>query len=242
LQGLSEAVPAGDEETTATIVLADHGPAAPEEETALVKTPAQKIKLPAWAREPATVEARAAKPLAPSQLNAESEPPAASPDRLYARGRIIHRLLESLPDIEDARRDANAARFLGNPQFLLPEKERKEIAAEVLKLLRCPDYAPLFGLGSRAEVAVAGYYGEQKIAGQIDRLCVREKDIWIVDYKSNRPPPARVEDVSLAYRKQLAAYRAVLADIYPGKPIRCFLLWTYGPQLMAIPDSFLADA
>ena len=175
--------------------------------------------------------------MAPSKLAAESEPPVASPDQLYARGRIIHRLLESLPDVEDAKRDAAAARFLDNQQFHLTGKEQKEIADEVLALLRNPDYAPLFGPGSRAEVALSGFYGKQKIAGQIDRLYVRDDEVWIVDYKSNRPPPVRVEDVSLAYRKQLAAYRAVLAEIYPGKAIRCFLLWTYKPLLMMIPEN-----
>jgi len=197
--------------------------------------------LPDWARQPAPAEAAPQRPLAPSRMAAEAEPPAASPDILFARGRIIHRLLESLPDVEDTKRDAAAARFLANPQHRLPPQEQKEIAAEVLALLRAPDYAPLFTPGSRAEVALAGYFEGKPVAGQIDRLCVQEDAVWIIDYKSNRPPPQRVEDVSPAYRKQLAAYRAVLADIYPGKPIRCFLLWTYGPSLMEISKEILSS-
>jgi ATP-dependent helicase/nuclease subunit A len=225
----------------AAIAFADHGLAIREVEVSK-KSATQKVKLPKWARRKAPVESAKVRPLAPSRLAPESEPSTASPDQLYARGRIIHRLLESLPEIEDSKRDEIATRFLASPQHRLPKKEQKEIAAEVLKLLRNPEYAPLFGPGSRAEVPLAGIYEGQPIAGQIDRLCVRGDEVWIVDYKSNRPPPSHVEDVSSAYRKQLAAYRAVLTDIYPGKAIRCFLLWTYGPRLMPIPDPLLHNA
>jgi ATP-dependent helicase/nuclease subunit A len=62
----------------------------------------------------------------------------------------------------------------------------------------------------------------------------------VVDYKTNRPPLEVVEDVPGAYLRQLAAYRAVLAEIYPDRPVVSALLWTDGPRLMAIPDAVLA--
>jgi ATP-dependent helicase/nuclease subunit A len=108
--------------------------------------------------------------------------------------------------------------------------------------LRHTDFAPLFAPNSRAEVPLAGRVGGRSIAGQIDRLCVREDAVWIVDYKSNRPPPMTLEGVSPAYIRQLAAYRSLLTVVYPAKPIRCFLLWTYEPRFMEIPDTLLADA
>jgi ATP-dependent helicase/nuclease subunit A len=238
LRPLHETAGLGTDEPVPDIVFADHGLPEKMQEGA-PKAPAQKIRLPDWVREPASPEKVTARPLAPSHLAAQAEPPTASPDQLYARGRIIHRLLESLPDVEDAKRDAVAARFLANPQHRLPPKIQKEIAAEVLGLLRNPDYAPLFSPGSQAEVSIAGAYKNNPISGQIDRLCVQKNEIWIIDYKSNRPPPERVENVSLAYFEQLAVYRAVLQSIHPDKQIRCFLLWTYKPLLMPIPNEFL---
>ena len=53
--------------------------------------------------------------------------------------------------------------------------------------------------------------------------------MFIVDYKTNRPPPRRAVDVDPAYIFQMAVYRAALQQIYPGHPIRCVLLWTDGP-------------
>jgi ATP-dependent helicase/nuclease subunit A len=173
---------------------------------------------------------------------AGAEPSAASPDRLFARGRVIHRLLQSLPDIEDVKRDTIATRFLANPRHRLSRAAQQEIKDEVLDLLQQPDHAPLFGPHSRAEVSLAGMIDGLPMVGQIDRLCVREDAVWIVDYKSNRPPPAKVEDVPPTYVKQLAAYRAILTGVYPGRPIRCFLLYTYKPLLMLIPEEMVTGA
>jgi ATP-dependent helicase/nuclease subunit A len=78
------------------------------------------------------------------------------------------------------------------------------------------------------------------LTGQIDRLLVREQDCIILDYKSNRPAPMHASQVASAYLRQLAAYRAAIAAVYPGKSIACKILWTAGPSLMAIPDSLLA--
>jgi ATP-dependent helicase/nuclease subunit A len=236
------------------IVLADPELRPAPQSIAAAPKPAPVINLPEWARHNPVEEPRALRSISPSrrafqqigqQMGSQNilppAPPAASPDRAFSRGRIIHRLLQSLPDIDDARREAVAKRFLANPQHRLTEAQQSEIAKEVLQLLRHADFAPLFGVGSRAEVPLVGRVGHDLIAGQVDRLCVREDAVWIVDYKTNRPPPQRPEDVAEAYLLQLASYRAVLREIYPGKPIRCFLLWTYGPRLMEIPAELLPE-
>ncbi|MDX2028033.1 MAG: double-strand break repair helicase AddA [Alphaproteobacteria bacterium] len=197
------------------------------------KSTDKPTKLPDWARHTALPEAASPRSIAPSHIAAL--PAAATPDSAFARGRIIHRLLQSLPDLDMAQRPEAAARFLANPRHNLKSEQQKEIQKETLDLLSHPDYAPLFDPNSRAEVPLAGYSGKQPVAGQVDRLCLRGDEVWIVDYKTNRPPPQKVTDVAPAYHAQMAAYRDVLTAIYPGKKIRCFLLWTYGPSLMELP-------
>jgi ATP-dependent helicase/nuclease subunit A len=107
-----------------------------------------------------------------------------------------------------------------------------------------PEFAPLFASGSRAEVPVAGVVegakGRVAISGQVDRLAVAGDRVLIVDYKTNRPPPQREADVPAVYLRQMAAYRALLAEIYPRHRIDCFLLWTDGPRLMHISPARLA--
>ena len=213
-------------------------------------TPAA-IDVPAWAKDAPAPEPAAPRAAAPSRLLGEAEAgfePAAlsplaegGPDR-FRRGSIIHKLLQTLPDLPEDRREASARRYL-EAQGDLSEAQRTQIAQETLAVLADGDFAALFGPGSRAEVAVSGRADALPaglvVNGQIDRLVVTDHEILIVDYKTNRPPPQRVEDVSAAYLAQMAAYRALLQEIHPDKPVRCALLWTDGPRLMALDNERL---
>ncbi|MBX3493878.1 MAG: double-strand break repair helicase AddA [Parvibaculum sp.] len=221
----------------------------PETEAAGVPAPA----LPDWARRAAAAEPRPSRPLAPSRLPPEgmAEPAPVSPrsgdaTRRFQRGSLIHRLLETLPEIvPEMRRDA-ATRYLALPVHGLDEAVREEIADAVFRVLNDRKFAAIFAPGSRAEAPVAGmidFGGEAfPVTGQIDRLCVADDQVMIVDYKTNRPPPATLANVAPAYVAQMAAYRAVLARIYPGREVRCALLWTDGPTLMELPAEMLDNA
>ena len=78
-----------------------------------------------------------------------------------------------------------------------------------------------------------------QVNGRVDRLAVTDTDVLIVDFKTNRPPPAREEDVSPIYLAQMALYRAAAARIFPDKRIVCGLVWTDGPSLMRLSDAVL---
>jgi ATP-dependent helicase/nuclease subunit A len=200
---------------------------------------------PAWFTEAPRVEVPGARPLTPSRPEGE-EPPVRTPlggdDGLrFKRGRIIHRLLELLPPAPPARRESAARQFLRRAVHDLSAEAQEEIAREVLRVLEHPEFAPLFGPGSQAEVPLVGELqgrdGPFILSGQIDRLVVSPDRILVLDYKTNRPPPAREEDVPDIYLKQMAAYRAALNRTYPSRPVECALLWTDGPSLMRIsPD------
>jgi ATP-dependent helicase/nuclease subunit A len=71
-------------------------------------------------------------------------------------------------------------------------------------------------------------------------LLVTGDEVMVVDYKSNRPPPGEVAETPAVYLRQMAAYRAVLGEVYPGKSIRCALLWTAAPKLVELPEAMLA--
>ncbi len=65
------------------------------------------------------------------------------------------------------------------------------------------------------------------------------QNIWIVDYKTNRPPPVDPEQVAEAYLLQLAAYRLAVGRIFPGTHVRAAILWTDGPRIMEIRPEVL---
>lgn len=198
---------------------------------------------PAWIGRLPPPEPIPSRPLAPSRPSAD-EPAVQSPlagddGARFRRGLIIHRLLQTLPDLEPAARAAAARRYLAQGGLGLDEAARASLAHEALRLLEAPGFARLFGPGSRAEVPIIGRLGETVVAGQVDRLIIDASGILIADYKTNRPPPKRVEDVSPLYLRQMACYRALLRRIYPGRPVECALVWTDGPDFMLIPNGLM---
>jgi ATP-dependent helicase/nuclease subunit A len=197
---------------------------------------------PPWYRLPARAEGPGTRPLTPSRP-AGAEPAVRTPigpdDRLrFRRGLVIHRLLELLPELPQERRMEACRRFLARPVHELDPAAQEEIAHETLAVLDHPTFAPLFGPGSRAEVRVvgelAGAHGTMVLSGQVDRLVVTAAEVLVLDYKTNRPPPATEGEVAEIYLRQMAAYRAVLRRIYADRPATCALLWTDGPRLMPL--------
>ena len=75
----------------------------------------------------------------------------------------------------------------------------------------------MFAAGSRAEVSIVGRLAlagrpPALVSGQIDRLVVTQNEVLIVDFKTNHAPPGRAAEAPPAYVRQLALYRAVLAQ------------------------------
>ena len=118
--------------------------------------------VPGWLNEPATPE-YSTRLLAPSRLaddeEAHSEPGAFSPLRApdkYFRGRVLHRLLELLPQLPPEKRAAGADALLQKLAASIDEAERKNWRDEVLTVIDDPEFAAAFGPNSRAEVSITG--------------------------------------------------------------------------------------
>jgi len=195
--------------------------------------------LPEFALRPRPNEPSPPRPLVASRPS-QPEPAATSPlgadsdTTRFQRGLLIHRLMQSLPDLAQDAREPAARRFLAQKAHDLDPVEQDAIARETMAVLDHPEFAALFAAGSRAEVPVVGLIDGRALNGRIDRLVVTDDAVLIVDYKTNRPPPTEAAAVSPAYVEQLAAYRAALERIYPGRRVRTLLLWTDGPRLMEL--------
>ncbi len=179
---------------------------------------------------------------------AEPSPLALSADNRFLRGTLTHALLEHLPAFAEAEWRRAAEAFVAARGAGLSARQRGSIVDETLAVLRTPGFAPLFGPSSRAEVPLAALIPNPQgrtpplmITGQIDRLAVVGDAVLIVDYKTNRPPPAEALSVAEAYLYQLTAYRLAVQQIFPGKSVRAAILWTDGPRLMAIPGEMLDE-
>ena len=158
--------------------------------------------------------------------------------------------MQSLPDLAPARREHAARNYLAHAARGLNDKTRDDILAQVLKLLDDPRFSALFGPGSRAEVPLIGRLIREEhkpvpVSGQVDRLVMNDESILIADYKTNHAPPRDLDEAiqnHSGYVLQLALYRALLASIRPGLPVRAALLWTENADLMEIPGTALDAA
>jgi ATP-dependent helicase/nuclease subunit A len=216
-----------------------------------VKPPRGKI--PPWLRQNAPAAAPLAVPLSPSAafdeaIGGMAHKAASAADRQKAleRGRLVHRLVQSLPDIPSERRSDAADRYLANAAVDFLPAERAELARQVLAILDDKNFAEIFAPGSRAEVPIVGRIARAGadpilVAGQVDRLAVTGDVVLIADYKTDRVVPRDLGEVE-PYVAQLALYRAVLGRIYAGKTIRAALVFTDGPVVMEVPAAAMAAA
>lgn len=219
---------------------------APASEAEATSAPA----LPPWLRMIAPPDLRAAAVLRPSDADDDeahgirSGESAEQRARALQRGTLVHRLLQSLPDLAREQRIDAARRYLARAARDWNDDDRNALIAQALALLDDPRFAPVFAPGSRAEVSVVGRLsrprgGHVLVSGQIDRLVVTDAAVLIVDYKTNHAPPTHAKDAPPAYIRQLALYRAVLAKLYPGRTIRAALAWTETLEMMELSPSAL---
>jgi ATP-dependent helicase/nuclease subunit A len=200
--------------------------------------------MPGWIDRPAPEDRAPGRTAAPSRLKTPAALSPGAQEKRFRRGLLIHALLERLPDVAGTER-ARAGEVYLKAQGLSPA-EAAPLIEEALRVITHPEFGPVFGPGSRAEQPIVGSGPGLPpglvVRGVIDRLLITADEALVLDFKTDRPPPARVEETSPAYLAQLASYRAVLAAALPGRAVRCALLWTQTPALMPVPDPLLDQA
>jgi ATP-dependent helicase/nuclease subunit A len=193
--------------------------------------PARSLNsLPGWLVANAAPET-VATPLSPSHAGGGGRG-----DRERAlEGRLAHVLLEMLPDLPSHRRPDAATAYLEAWGSTLAESVRVALASKVLATIGAPELSPIFGSGSRSEVALAGllpWPGRPDLAysGRLDRLVATDQGVLIVDFKLGEKPDRPAE----AHVAQLALYRAALQALYRGATIQAALVYLDGATLTRI--------
>ena len=201
--------------------------------------PAANTALPAWANALAPDAARVPATVSPSNLGGAKALPGddgQDTDAALARGHLLHLLLEYLPGAAQADWPAMAATIVDGAA------ECAALLAEASGVLQSPALAYLFAPGTLAEVPVTAQLGPRRLYGTIDRLMISPGHILAVDYKSNRTIPATVAAVPEGLLRQMGAYAAALAQIYPDHQIDTAILWTAAAQLMPLDRDIVRDA
>jgi ATP-dependent helicase/nuclease subunit A len=109
---------------------------------------------------------------------------------------------------------------------MLEAAQRERLARAALAVIETDSLATLFGPCSAPEVEIVARIeapcGEVCVTGRIDRLAEAKDEVIVADFKTGAPrhPATR------AQLRQLAIYRAAATRLYPGKRIRCVLIFT----------------
>jgi ATP-dependent helicase/nuclease subunit A len=186
---------------------------------------AEVAGLPAWASVAFEAAAEAAAPQAPRVRR---------PKERVARGILIHRILQQLPELEQSARQSYIATAIKRAGA------DASLADELLERLAHPALAELLAADGLSEVPLIARRPDGNLERRrIDRLVITQSGILIADYKTDRDVPDIPEACNPEYLLQMAAYREALRLIHPGAPIRLCLVWTEAPKLMPLPDTLL---
>ncbi|MBL8531456.1 MAG: PD-(D/E)XK nuclease family protein, partial [Hyphomonadaceae bacterium] len=210
--------------------------------SAQVKTESTELLLPVWAKRLAS-GAKRAETAAPSRAGrgrADLFSPRGDGQKRFRRGRLIHALLQRLPEAAPESREAAALRWLERQG--VEAAEAAALARESLAVINDARFAPVFSLSSRAEAPIIGSVGGKAVSGIVDRLAIETDRVLVLDFKTDRPAPTDAALAPEGYVLQLALYRAVLRTIFPAKAVACALLWTEKPHLMDLPEARLDAA
>ena len=125
-----------------------------------------------------------------------------------------------------------------------PEEDFNEIIKETLAVLNDDTLSFIFAEDSLAEVSISAplkEYGYRLMNGIMDRLVVKEKEIFLIDFKTNRTIPESSKAVPEGLLRQLGAYTSALSQIYPKHQIKPCILWTAKPVLMYLEADELIE-
>jgi len=219
---------------------------------------------PLWAQRPVKSEPQQIDLISPSRLGKAEEldgakrspvpatlrpsPLQTPPQEPYLRGRLIHKLLEYAPGVNRKTYGDFCQQFLARSAPALSQSDRNRIADDVVRVLATEEFSNLFDVHGLSEVPIIGqvqligHNRPVKVSGRIDRLIVRDNQILVIDFKTDRIVADSPEAISGDYLRQMAVYRHLLSRIFPDRQITCHLLWTTGPKLMELPQALLSAA
>jgi ATP-dependent helicase/nuclease subunit A len=150
------------------------------------------------------------------------------------RGRLLHALFERLPSVPPERRADAGERWLAGAGGVADARLRAELIDTSCAIIADPRFADVFAADALAEAPLAAVVEGRVVAGKVDRLHVSEDRVRVVDFKTNRRAPAGLADAPESHLRQMAAYAAALARVFPDRPVEAALLYTAGPVLLPL--------
>ncbi len=187
--------------------------------------------------------------LSPSDLGGAKvlpgDPAGGDLEQALARGTLMHLLLEHLPALPEDQRRPQGRRLLANAEEAELLDNTETLLDDALRVIGAPGLETAFAAEALVEVDITAALpklGDRRLHGAIDRLLVEDDQIVAIDFKTNRLVPERPEDVPEGILRQMGAYAAMLAQLWPDRRIETAILWTAEARLMPLPETLVMAA
>ena len=207
------------------------------------------LQLPEWvwqAPKELTFETDRLIPSAPNQISNNLSLFAPEKTDKFLRGRIIHSLLHILPNIPAEKRWNLAKKYLLDEYPKLDKEQKDECITTALKVINSPCLREIFSENAFVEAPLNGTVKEngidREVMARVDRLVVLDKEVIIADFKTDKRPPKKFDDIEETYKNQMNIYYKLIKKIYPKHVIRPMLIWTEGPIRIDFPEKYLSQS
>jgi len=136
------------------------------------------------------------------------------------KGKVLHYALSFVENLYNQDKGLIVENALRRVPMKFPfvAEDLSGYKTAITRLLAKKELKPFFEVSDGKiclEKELVDRYGDTK---RVDRLIVKPKEAWIVDYKS-------AKDVEGEYQKQVGEYMKIVKDIYPALKIKGFLLY-----------------
>jgi ATP-dependent helicase/nuclease subunit A len=205
-----------------------------------------KVEVPGWATQAAPIEARPPRPLAPSQVAADTDsrpPPTPELAAAAERGRLLHALFERLPATPPEDRRSGAFAWLQHSAGVSNAAQRAALVDSALAIIETPEHAALFSPAALAEAPIAATLPDGTVvAGTVDRLLVTDEVVRVVDFKTGQRVPSGAGTIPTSHVRQMRAYGQALQVIFPDRRVEMALLYTEAPLMLSVQLEDLSAA
>lgn len=155
-----------------------------------------------------------------------------------AHGTAVHLLLDRLPALPQSDWTRAADRLLPDSPPVL----RQDALNEAIAVMTHPDLGDIFAPGVLSEVDLSGMVSGHRMHGVADRIMISPDRVLVVDFKTNATVPDTPEDAPEGLLRQMGAYAAILAQIYPDHKIETAILWTRCARFMPLTHEIVTQA
>ncbi len=154
-------------------------------------------------------------------------------DIAVIRGNFIHKILCDIAKICKTDIEEYITSLAYDDNFdLLPKNDVNEIIQITADILK--KFPNIFARNVFSEVSIANLAKNSKAILKIDKLIIKEKQIEIIEIKTDKSKAISKNNIPSEYSKQLNIYKRCVSNIYSNKKVICKILSFYQKEIIIL--------